>query len=305
MNNAFRPEAEIIDGYEVSSDVKALWNVEVDILHEFDRICQKYGLRWYATGGTLLGAVRHHGFIPWDDDMDVVMLQEDYLKFIEIAPQEFRAPYFFQFYTTDEYATPFHVKIRRSDTTGCTPSEIECMSEKWNKGIFFDVFPRYNVPDNTIKRKILYKRLFHYRRIINLKRRREARKDWKRLPREHGATGLAFDVFYQCFCKKDYLEVCKSFLQLSTKCGNRTKKVGGLVSSPGGRFELDRGIFDEIIQLPFGTTTVNAPKRYDELLRIQYGDYMKPVKEKANHGKLTYDVKTPYTAYFSTNGELV
>ena len=79
---------EYIDGYFVSSKTKKIWNIELDMLKLLDDICKKYSLKYFVGYGTLLGAVRHKGFVPWDDDIDVFMLRDDYNKLARIAPAE-------------------------------------------------------------------------------------------------------------------------------------------------------------------------------------------------------------------------
>ena len=93
--NDFWKEEERCD-YKVSKEMKQIWAVELDLLHMFDTVCKKHQLRYFASDGTLLGAIRHHGFIPWDDDIDIAMLREDYDKLCKIGPAEFKHPYFFQ-----------------------------------------------------------------------------------------------------------------------------------------------------------------------------------------------------------------
>ena len=81
-------------GFLVTSHRKKLWNVQIGLIKEFERICKKHNIKWFAFYGTLLGAARHKGFIPWDDDVDVAMLRPDYNKFLDIAADEIKYPYF-------------------------------------------------------------------------------------------------------------------------------------------------------------------------------------------------------------------
>ena len=109
-----------MEEYIVTEHTRKLWAVELDLLEQFKKLCAKHGLRYYALAGTLLGAVRYKGFIPWDDDIDVAMPWEDCKKLMEIAPHELSYPYFLQCYLTEEHAELHPIRLRRSDTTGCT-----------------------------------------------------------------------------------------------------------------------------------------------------------------------------------------
>ena len=93
---SFNLNEEVMDGHTVTADMKKLWAVEMDLAKKLLEVCKKYNLKIWAEGGTLLGAVRHKGFIPWDDDLDFVMMRDDFEKLIEIGPKEFNEPYFLQ-----------------------------------------------------------------------------------------------------------------------------------------------------------------------------------------------------------------
>ena len=112
--------------------------IELDILKAFIDVCKKNSLNYYLLGGSCLGAVRHHGIIPWDDDIDVGLLRADYNKFMEVGQKYLPEHYFLQNYRTDpEYYVNF-AKIRDSRTTFI---ESSLKNLHINHGVYIDVFP--------------------------------------------------------------------------------------------------------------------------------------------------------------------
>lgn len=114
-------EEEIRCGYKISSEMKKVWAVQIDLLEQVKKICKKHGLKYFADSGTLIGAIRHKGYIPWDDDIDLVMMRNDYNKFMEYAKSELEFPYFLQTVYTDKDIMRAHASLRNSKTTGYMP----------------------------------------------------------------------------------------------------------------------------------------------------------------------------------------
>ena len=121
-------------GYVVTSGMKRIWAVELDLLNEFARVCRENGLKWFAHAGTMLGAVRHRGFIPWDDDIDIIMPRKDYERLCKLAPSAFSHPYFFQDEQTDRYFARAFSRLRNSETTAIFENEKD-YRYPYNQGI--------------------------------------------------------------------------------------------------------------------------------------------------------------------------
>lgn len=124
--------------------------IMLDILKEVHRICEKHNLRYFLSDGTLLGAVRHQGFIPWDDDLDISMPREDYNKFMAIAQGELSEDYFMQTMKTDPYYKLYHVplKVRYNKSLFIEDGENH---KKYHQGIYIDIFPMDKAPDSMGK----------------------------------------------------------------------------------------------------------------------------------------------------------
>lgn len=119
-------------------ELRQLQLKELDILKEVKRICEKHNITYYLSSGTCLGAVRHNGFIPWDDDVDVMMPYNSYTHFLDIAPQELGKDFFLQNFLTDSHDYQGFTKIRMNDTAMILPNHT-----KWkvHQGIWIDIFP--------------------------------------------------------------------------------------------------------------------------------------------------------------------
>ena len=152
---------------ELSPDEKkALQLRELEILDFFADVCKRNGLRYFIIAGTLLGAVRHGGFIPWDDDIDVAMPRRDFNKFAKICKKELPDGYFFQSSKTEKEYPFFFAKLRRD---GDTVNESILESHDIHKGCYIDVFPLDKCPRSARGRKMLFKLLRRHCQRLTLR----------------------------------------------------------------------------------------------------------------------------------------
>jgi len=153
-------------------NVKQAQQIMLEILIEVDRICKKYNIDYWLDHGTLLGAVRHKGFIPWDDDLDITMLREDYEKFLQVASKEFNSKYFLQTQESDKFYKNFFTKIRYENSLYIEKEENN-RKIKYHQGIFIDIFPVNCIRKNKLKLFIYkslvsFSKLFHNRFFKNI-----------------------------------------------------------------------------------------------------------------------------------------
>lgn len=254
-----------------------LKEIEVCILNEFIAVCQRYDLRYYVIGGTLLGTVRHKGFIPWDDDIDVAMPRKDYEKFEKIAPKSLPRHLFFQTRKSDpEYFYSFG-KIRNSNTTFI---ETACRNKRINQGIYIDVFPLDYYPENRIKQTLIdFMNLmfrFRFKKEIAI----SSYKKSSVLGRIIDSVGSNTMMVFMPTVSLAY-ELRK---KMHTKCQNSLlwANYGGA----WGRKEIvPISWYGKGKKMKFENTAVIVPDRYDLWLKRVYGDYMKlpPVEKRVTH----------------------
>lgn len=283
--------------YKVSPKREKVWKIELDILMELDRICRKFGLRYFLDSGTLLGAVRHKGFIPWDDDIDLLMPRKDYDKLIEIASQELSFPYYLQHISTDSKYPGLHVKIRNSETTAIIKSWL---FTDVNQGIFIDIFPLEGLPNNPKKADELYakasvlgraiKSYYNFDKILSLNPRiilmlLKRRKIAKTLIKDPQDYVKKYSDFESLFREIDF-ESCKLVGPLSFNFASERK------------FVFHKSCFDKTLYVPFEDKMLPIPLGYDEVLKTYFGDdYMTPLIAPAEHGQTYYDTDKAYTYY--------
>lgn len=251
--------------------------IQLEILKEFDRICRKHNLKYILTGGTLIGAIRHNGFIPWDDDIDVVMLRKDYEAFLKIYEKEInKEKFYFQSIENNDKVIQFFAKIKRKNSVYAEPYSSLPIEEQ---GIWIDIFPADNTSDNKFIAKLLMIKVCLLKPILYFKTGNNI--SAKDLPRK---IVLKLLKFYSHFTsiektKKKIIRISKIYNNKNT---NTVAIYGGI------RFTkeiIDKSYLLNITEHTFEDSKFYIPKDYDLLLKHFYGDYMKipPENERINH----------------------
>lgn len=289
-----------------SSITRKVQLIEVDILNEFKRVCEKHNLRYFAIGGTCIGAIRHAGFIPWDDDVDVAMPLADYENFRAIAKDELAAP--FELYDPHDhlYCNLNFLKIHNTKT-----AFIEtCVASYPDRhtGVYLDVFPLYGLPKGNWKVRYLlewHELMLRKNMYVHL------------LPSIHESIMSKFIFLTACFRRKAggcnyYLKKMEErFSQYSFEDADKIlfgwMGIGSLYwhKANYNRSVFSREIFDGFKEVPFESTTIRIPIGYDEYLTQFYGDYMQlpPEEERAIHSAAVIDLEKSFREYAKELGK--
>lgn len=256
--------------------LKKLQKLELDILKQFIEICDKYNLNYSLAYGTLIGAVRHNGFIPWDDDIDVAMPRDDYDKFCKIMESQPLKGYFFQSYVTEPQCGLVFGKIRKDNTV---LSEIYSHHINMHQGIWIDIFPYDKVSNYKIKRKIDYLMFLVWKNMYIVKC------DYN-MPPNRSKIGYIFYYivkFANLFLSRGFLinRVEKSMTKYKNKS---TNYVFSYTDNNVEQKKFPSELLDHYCFLDFEGEKVKSFKKYDYYLRKNYGDYMilPPEDQRAN-----------------------
>lgn len=273
MNNLM--ESGAIMTIEYSEETfKKIHNIELEMLKEVDRICRKYDIVYELDGGTLLGAVRYGGFIPWDDDVDIRMLRRDYDRFSKVCQSEFGDRYFWQTYRTDSKYRWGYGRVLKNDTVFLR-EEHEML--KCRNGIFLDIFPCDNMPEKGLNKVLFNLRSFGARKISYSI---VGAKYEKNILKKMGYKFLTFIPMKVAAWEYDRL--AKKYSKIETK----------FVRTTGWHWKQEskgylRSWLTDYDEIQFEDMVAYAPKDIDGFLKYMYGDnYMTPPsieKRKPQH----------------------
>lgn len=263
---------------EKKLELKETQQIALDILKKVANTCNKLGLRYYLVFGTLIGAIRHKGFIPWDDDLDIMMPRPDHDQFVKFFLSNKKEFPYYKIFTPDINPDYPYMITRVSDDR----YRIIMDNEKpYGMGVFVDIYP-YDGMGNTWKEAVKYQRKGDRLSSYCFQA--------SRLHLEKGITKSAFrkivkpSVFLTCKAiGKDYFQNRLKKIARE-KPFDTTRYVGNVVWGSGGEVCIyDRKLFEEYIMVDFENSRFRAPAGYDEFLHHIYGNYMKLPPEKSRH----------------------
>ena len=288
--------------YVITEEKRKLFDKLLELLQEFDRVCRENEITYYASGGTLLGAVRHGGFIPWDDDVDVILPRADYEKLKTVAGSggangrgAFSEPFFFQNPSTDEGYPKGFSRLRNSNTAEIPYDDV---AMNCNRGIFIDIFPLDYAPEDGAAFQMKIRTLRRIRMFLNCYARYYSGFGCESTT---GIKKLAYYCMVPLFRMK-LLTADRMFQRLEKEAagyghgGSPCRKWGTLTGTfDEPRFIYDTALFDgEAVLMPFETMRVPVPSGYHAMLTHVYGDYMTPVQAPTEHGDMLYSTTQPY-----------
>lgn len=273
-------EDEVRDGFYVPSIMKLAWAAQLEVLETIDRICKKHNIQYFAQWGTLLGAVRHHGFIPWDDDLDICMKRPDYNRFIEVAPKELSGEYSILSIANDEEFKEYLIRVLNTRQLHLDDEFLEEFHQfPYVAGV--DIFPWDYISRKQEEDKF-------QRQMITI------------------VSGVA-DAFQSGFDVKEAHEnlreierLCNIRIdrnksipqQLRMLCDHlfgvyKAKDADNITLMPlwtnGDNYKFPKSYFDDFVMMPFENIEIPVPIEYDAILKHSYGNYMQPVHNWDSH----------------------
>ncbi|MBR4981557.1 MAG: LicD family protein [Lachnospiraceae bacterium] len=274
-------EDEIRDGFYVNSLMKCCWMAQLKVLEHIDRICQKYNIQYQAEWGSLLGTVRHGGFIPWDDDMDISMKRQDYNKFLKVAAEELPEGYHIMSYRNDEDYWDVMARVVNSTHINLEKDFLEenCYFP-FSTGI--DIFPMDFLPTSEGEAEVLRNLVDEVKNTADaygfgVLEGEALEEQLKRLEilcnmkidREGDLREHLYDIvvsLYALYHEEESKEIALMPLWLE-----------------GGAQAYPKEYYAKTARLPFDKINIPVPIAYDSILKQKYGDYMKMVRKGGSH----------------------
>ena len=280
-------EEEIRNDFTVDIERKKIWAVELGLLIELDRVCKKYNLKYFLWAGTLLGAIRHKGFIPWDDDLDVVMLRKDYEELL-VHADEFKNPYFLQTPLTDPEAGYSHAKVRNSNTTA--------FNKLWgyrnyNQGIYIDIFPIDDKCGPDLEERINQIESLETDSSLYMKMPSPYKneRDIKRIEQRSSNS-----------VKDNYESIQNLMMKYSDPDSKEVIRAIASTFKTIDKMTYSRSDFKDVVMVEFENMLFPAPCAYERILENLFGNYMEfpPIEKRVNkHSHTIFDADISYLKF--------
>ncbi len=277
--------ARRLEALDSSAVLQAVHNVQLELLKEFNRVCKENNLKYMAIHGTLLGAIRHHGFIPWDDDVDIAMPRKDYDKLLTLGDEAFAEGFFLQT-PRNNYGCFYggYSKLRRNGTAALEPQNCR---NSCHQGIWIDIMPMDNCPESKNSQRIVQKRLNRLQRIVYAKAYALPQYVPKDVP---GSKVSLYYLLAKCTRRRWLLQ------QIDRICRSQSvSSLRGILACYYGNFQ-NKNIWPaeavkEVIEMPFEDMMLPVPIGWEEILCSRYGDdYMSlpPMEKRYRHNNVVF-----------------
>ena len=260
----------IREGYDLDDEeLKQIQEIQKELIGEVKRICKKCGIHFNMVGGTMLGAIRHKGYIPWDDDADIGFLRTEYEKFREACKKELNhEKYYMQDLRDTEGYRWGYGKLRRKNTAFIRLGQ-EFMP--YEQGIAIDLMPFDNVPDHWLARKIHFFCCFLYRKLF-----------WSEVG-SRVESNLLTKFVYKVMRLMPMRGIVRSYQRFIDMGQRRKTKLVRILTfpTPKGVYGYERRWYTQLEEYQFDDMVLPGAQDYDGYLTVKYGDYMKmPTIEK-------------------------
>lgn len=270
-----------------SNSVRQVQGKILDVMKYIDQLCRRYGITYYIMGGTALGAVRHRGFIPWDDDLDIFMTPSEYTKFKKVFEAE-DSPLFVlqEWRTTPDYLE--YAKVRMNGTTF-----IEESFKEWkdiHQGVYVDIMILHKVP----KRKVVQKLVYFESKFVTLYAL--SQRNWKPKTKRQA-------LVLKSLCIMPCKLMAKYFYRRIYHYDSWTENFMYCYWITPAKFRsglFDASFFSDPVDIPFEDTVLLGSKKIKEYLEYRYGDYMRLPSEEAQKAAvhaMIFDVNKDYKEY--------
>lgn len=284
-----------------SENKKNFLKKQLEILSYFDNFCKKNGLKYYASGGTLLGAIRHKGFIPWDDDIDVVMFRKDYDRLLSIAENKIDFPFFLQ----NDYSDNIHRGHSELRDSSSSCFMLDDFDAPYNLGCFIDIFVFDYVEPKEIDSFV---------HELSIESSRITKYPTKKIGNKHPFLAAMYNLIilplkrisFLIFKRREKnISLFKKFEKECSRYDGKTEFCAPVeywaTFSKITRYHCHPiKDYQDTVYMEFEDLKIPCPSGYDNVLKRCYGDYMKPVKGLKNHSDLFFDANKSYKKYKKT-----